>query len=117
MGLRNRGAAPTREPAVWTPELLAKVEWRRKAADEPFRGLATSDGVRPGLFPLTGTGVETTGIRRATQAYLAALTPTELALARFPMDDVSWRHWNNGARYFLRHGVLLEDLDDAGRQL
>lgn len=116
MGLRKRGAAPTRQPDEWTPELLAKVEWRRKAADEPFRGLTTSAGPRPGLFPLTGAAVDTTGIREATGAYLAALTPEELAGARFPMDDVSWRHWANGARYFLRHGLCLEDLDHSKRQ-
>lgn len=116
MGLRNRGAAPTRRPAEWTPELLTKVEWRRRAADEPFHGVTAPGGVRPDLFPLTGTGVDTTGIRRAAEDYLAALSPKELAEGRFPMDDVSWRHWANGARYFLRHGLCLEDLDDAGRQ-
>ncbi|MFK4101553.1 DUF3500 domain-containing protein [Streptomyces sp. NPDC019531] len=117
MGLRQRGAAPTRQPAEWTPELLAKVEWRRKAADEPFRGVATPSGPRPGLFPLTGTGADTTGIRRAAENYLAALSPKELSEGRFPIDDVSWRHWANGARYFLRHGLCLEDLDDTRRHL
>ncbi|KOU69280.1 hypothetical protein ADK57_14095 [Streptomyces sp. MMG1533] len=103
-------------PSEWTPELLAKVEWRRRAADEPFRGVAASGGVRPGLFPLTGTGVDTTGIRRAAEDYLAALSTKELAEGCFPVDDVSWRHWANGARYFLRHGLCLEDLDDTKRQ-
>ncbi|MGI5452389.1 DUF3500 domain-containing protein [Streptomyces sp. CA-249302] len=117
MGLRKRGAAPTREPALWTPELLAKVEWRRRAAAEPFRGVAAPGGVQPGLFPLTSTGADTTGIRRATEDYLAALSARELAQGLLPMDHVSWRHWANGARYFLRHGLCLEDLDDTKRQL
>ncbi|MEU6139573.1 DUF3500 domain-containing protein [Streptomyces sp. NPDC047081] len=116
MGLRERGAAPTREPSAWTPELLAKVEWRRRAAAEPFRGVTAPGGVRPGLFPLTATGADTTGIRRATEDYLAALSPKELTEGLMPMDDVSWRHWANGARYFLRHGLCLEDLDDTGRR-
>ena len=116
-GLRFRPGAPTRRPALWTPELLAKVEWRRRAADEPFRGVATSDGVRPGLFPLHGTGVDGTGVRRAAEAYLDALPPPERAEGRLPIDDVTWRHWANGARYFLRHGLCLEDLDHRERRL
>ncbi|MER6082827.1 DUF3500 domain-containing protein [Streptomyces sp. NPDC001833] len=117
MGLRIRGAAPTRRPREWTPELLAKAEWRRRAADEPFRGVAAPGGVEPGLFPLAGAGADTTGIRRAALDYLAALGPGQLAAGRFPMDDVSWRHWANGARYFLRHGLCLEDLAETGRGL
>jgi hypothetical protein len=116
-GLRFRPGAPTRRPALWTPELLAKVEWRRRAADEPFRGVATSDGVRPGLFPLRATGVDVTGARGAAQDYLRALTRSELAEGRLPMDDVTWRHWANGARYFLRHGLCLEELDHGRRRL
>ena len=117
MGLRKRGSAPTRRPQVWTPELLAKVEWRKRAAAEPFRGLSTSDGVVPGLFPVRGTGVDVSGMRRAAENYLAALTPAQLAEGRFAMGDVSWRHWNNGARYFLRHGLCLEDLGETTRDL
>jgi hypothetical protein len=116
-GLRFRPGAPTRRPDLWTPELLEKVEWRRRAADEPFRGVTGSDGLRPGLFPLHGTGVDVTGVRTAAEDYLAALAPHELADGGLPMDDVSWRHWANGARYFLRHGLCLEGLDDRKRAL
>ncbi|TDV54261.1 DUF3500 domain-containing protein [Actinophytocola oryzae] len=116
-GLRHRPSAPTRPPEVWTPELLEKVEWRRRAAAEPFRGVAGSEGLRPGLFPLRATGVDVTGMRGAAEDYLAALTPGELADGRLSMDDVTWRHWANGARYFLRHGLCLEDLDETRRRL
>jgi hypothetical protein len=116
-GLRLRPSAPTRRPEVWTPELLAKVEWRRRAADEPFRGVTTSDGARPDLFPLHATGVDGTGVRAAAEDYLAALTLPELARGRLPMEDVTWRHWANGARYFLRHGLCLEEFDHHRRRL
>ncbi|MFD7936748.1 DUF3500 domain-containing protein [Streptomyces sp. NPDC059755] len=116
VGLRKRGNPPTRKPETWTPDLLDKVAWRVKAANEPFQGVATSEGIRPGLFPLRGTGADVRRAYRAAEDYLAGLTAKQLAEGRFPMDDVSWRHWNNGARYFLRHGMLLEDFDDAGRE-
>jgi hypothetical protein len=116
VALRKRGNAPTRKPDVWTPDLLEKVAWRVKAAEEPFRGVATSAGVRPGLFPLRSTGADVGRVYRAAEDYLAGLTLKQLAEGRFPMDDVSWRHWNNGARYFLRHGLCLEDFDEAGRE-
>lgn len=116
-GLRYRPSAPTRRPEVWTPELLEKVEWRRRAADEPFRGVATAQGPQPGLFPLRSTGVDTAGLRRAAEEYLAALSPRELAEGRLGMGDKTWRHWANGARYFLRHGLCLEEFDQRRRDL
>ncbi|GAA5770797.1 hypothetical protein Aros01_07325 [Streptosporangium roseum] len=115
IGYRQRGDAPVRRPAEFTPDLLERIEWRRRAADEPFRGVATSDGIRPGLFPLRGTGLDVDGIRQAALDYMAALEPGQLAEGRFPMDDVTWRHWANGVRYFLRHGLCLEDLDQRQR--
>ncbi|WP_285566631.1 DUF3500 domain-containing protein [Streptomyces sp. NBC_01463] len=115
VGLRKRGNPPTRKPETWTPDLLEKIAWRVRAAKEPFRGVATSDGIEPGLFPLRDTGADVSKVYLAAEDYLAGLTAEELAEGRFPMDDVSWRHWNNGARYFLRHGLLLEDFDDVGR--
>lgn len=59
--------------------------------------------------------MDISGVRQAAEDYLAALSPTEQAAGRFPIDDVTWRHWANGARYFLRHGLCLEDLDDEKR--
>ncbi|WP_327673132.1 MULTISPECIES: DUF3500 domain-containing protein [unclassified Streptomyces] len=116
VALRKRGNAPTRKPEVWTPDLLEKVAWRVKAANEPFRGVGTSDGIRPGLFPLRDTGADVRKVYRAAEDYLAGLTEKQLADGRFPVDDVSWRHWNNGARYFLRHGICLEELDETQRE-
>ncbi|MFD0474950.1 DUF3500 domain-containing protein [Nonomuraea thailandensis] len=104
-----------RRPAEFTPDLLEKIEWRRRAADEPFRGVGTSDGIRSGLFPLRETGLDVDGIRQAALDYLAVLEPGQRAEGRFRMDDVSWRHWANGVRYFLRHGLCLEDLDQRQR--
>jgi hypothetical protein len=116
-GLRYRAKAPTRKPEVWTQDLEERVEWRRRAAAEPFRGVATSGGVRQGLFPLRTTGVDVSGVRSAGETYLSALTPEQLAEGRLGMHDVTWRHWANGARYFLRHGLCLEDFDSRTRQL
>ncbi|MFI6350317.1 DUF3500 domain-containing protein [Streptomyces sp. NPDC050560] len=116
-GLRDRGEAPTRRPAVWTPELIEKIEWRRRAAHEPFRGVAGSGGPRAGLFPLRTTGADVRALTAAAERYLTELTDRERAEGRFALDHESWRHWANGARYFLRHGLCLEDLDGRGREL
>ncbi|KAB2390270.1 DUF3500 domain-containing protein [Actinomadura montaniterrae] len=116
VAMRHRTGAYTREPDEWTPELLEKVAWRREAAAEPFRGVATSGGIQRGLFPLRETGLDVRPQRKAAEDYLALLTPKELAEGRFPMDDVTWRHWANGARYFLRHGLCMEDLDEPKRR-
>lgn len=117
LGLRHRTDTPTRKPDVWPASVVPKVAWRKAAAAEPFRGVATSAGIQRGVFELQSTGVDVSGIRRAVIDYLAALSPLHLAEGRLPIDHVSWRHWANGARYFLRHGVLLEELDQRGRDL
>jgi len=116
-GFRDRRSAYAREPKVWTPDLLEKVEWRKRAAAEPFRGLANAHGVTPGLFPLKQTGADVSGATRAVEDYLSSLTEAELAEGRFAMDHQSWRHWANGARYFLRHGLCLEDFGEEKRHL
>ena len=115
--LRRRDGVSARRPPVVSPELRAKIDRMERLADESFRGVATAQGVAPGLFPLTSTGIDLTPVTRAAQDYLAGLDAGQLAEGHFPMRHRSWRHWTNGARYFLRHGICLEDLDERRRAL
>lgn len=116
--IRRRIETETRRlPVPLTPDYSEKIAWRERAAAEPFRGVATDAGVQPDLFPLRETGIDTGLAVRAAQDYLASLTNDELELGHLPMHDRSWRHWANGAQFFLRHGLCLEDLRDHQRAL
>lgn len=84
------------------------------ALGQPFRGLTTSDGVIEGLFPLQDTGLSTASLAEAGAAFLASLDDTHLSRAHFPVDDPEWRNWSNvDVGIFARHGVSLEEMDDA----
>lgn len=102
---------------VWTMERAEKTARRNGSIPdfEDFRGVAASEGVTPGLFPLAATGADVASARQAARKYLDGLTFRQAADGRFPMWHGTWRQWMNGARYFGRHGQCLEDLDDAGR--
>lgn len=81
------------------------------ALGEPFRGIATSEGIVPGLFPLRSTGASTEAVRLAADAFLATLTPAELSRTHFAVDDPEWRNWSNvDVGIFARHGLSLEEM-------
>jgi hypothetical protein len=86
------------------------------AADEPFAGVRTSDGVIPDLFPLRPAGHSFDDALAARAALLGALSPAERAAAEFPIDSRNWRRWCNIHRYLMRHGVLLEELGPDPRE-
>jgi hypothetical protein len=44
---------------------------------EPFKGVTTDGKVVGGLFPVRSTGVSTEPVRKAAEAFLAALTPEQ----------------------------------------
>jgi hypothetical protein len=113
--LRRREGVSARRPPEISPELRQKIDRMERQAAEDFRGIAPEAGIAPGLFPLKSTGVDLTPVTSAAQEYLAGLSPDQLAEGHFPMRHRSWRHWTNGARYFLRHGLCLEDLDEPQR--
>jgi hypothetical protein len=83
---------------------------------EPFNGITTDGNVVPGLFPLRATGVSTEPIRRAALEFLEALDDTQRQQARFEITSDAWRRWWNIHPFLMRHGVLLEDVDDHKRE-
>jgi hypothetical protein len=114
--LRRRDGTSSRRPDVFSPSQLDAIRRGEAYAAEPLRGIVTSDGPVAGLFPLVADGLDTSPLAGAARAFLAALSVQERAECRFPMDHPSWRHWANPAKFYLRHGLCLEDLDQAKRQ-
>jgi hypothetical protein len=102
---------------VLPPDLQALVDERAGALREPLRGLTTDGTIRPGLFPLQATGVSTAPITQAALAFLGALSAGQRQRAVFPPGADERRKWLNIHPNLFRHGVMLEDLSAATRQL
>ena len=84
------------------------------AMGEPFRGVATSGGIVPDLFPVTDTGLSTADIADAAGAFLATLNTAQLSRVQFPVDDPEWRNWSNvDVGIFARHGISLEEMTQS----
>ena len=117
-GLSNRPPLVAREPVTELPPPLRVMaeKWRELLA-EPVTGVRCGPELQPGLFPLHATGVSTRPILDAALAFLDALPATQRAKAVYPIDASEWRTWLNMHFNLTRHGVLLEDLPPAGREL
>ena len=89
------------------PELLAR----------PLEGIRSGPDLRPGLFPLHATNVSTRPILDAALAFLDALNAEQRQRASFPIAAPEWRTWLNMHFNLSRHGVMLEELPPATREL
>lgn len=84
------------------------------AIGQPFRGVATSEGVVSGLFPVKSTGISTDSIVSAATAFLGTLDNAELSRTQYAVDDPEWRNWSNvDVGIFSRHGVSLEEMSSV----
>jgi hypothetical protein len=81
---------------------------------EPFKGITATGEVEPGLFAIRATGVSTEPVRKAADAFLAALTPAQHDKTVFPLDDPEWRKWMN-QHFYIRQGVSFEELGESQR--
>jgi len=81
---------------------------------EPFRGVTTDGTVVPGLFPIRPTGISTTPVFAATEAFLGTLSGEQRTRTTFPVDDPEWRRWNNVHRYD-RQGVSVAEMSGPQR--
>ncbi len=107
-----------------TPEALAKraEEFRQRsiAAEatglaEPFKGITTNGTAAPGVFAIKSTGVSTDPVRRAADAFLAALSGEQRGKTQFGIDDPEWRKWMN-QDFYVRQGVSFKDMTAAQRE-
>lgn len=114
---RQRQPASARRLLGLPERLQQQLDRARSALAEPFKGITAAGDVQPGLFEMRKTGVSTEPIREAAEAFLASLTLERRKGATFDVEAGEWRQWSNVHPFLMRHGQLLEDLDDAGREL
>jgi hypothetical protein len=91
------------------------LDAERKGLAEPFRGITAKGAVEPGLYSIRSTGVSTEPVRKAADAFLAALTPELRQKTVFPVDDVEWRKWMN-QDFYVRQGAGFVDMTEPQRE-
>ena len=114
----QRGAAQTQETheqrADRFRQMSTAAEGRGLA--EPFRGITTDGHVVPGVFAIRSTGVTTEPVRKAADAFLAALNEAQRKKTLFAVDDVEWRKWMN-QDYYVRQGVSFLEMTEGQREV
>jgi hypothetical protein len=113
--------------AVWGRHAVAESQsvqegFRQRSASaekqglaEPFKGVTTDGRLVPNLFGIASTGVSTEPVRKAADAFLAALTAEQRAKTTFGLDDDEWRKWMN-QHFYVRQGVSFLELTPAQRE-
>jgi Protein of unknown function (DUF3500) len=92
------------------------LQFEKTGLAEPFKGVTTDGTIRTGLFAIKSTGVSTDPVRRAADAFLAALTPAQRSKTTFPLDDDEWRKWMN-QHFYVRQGVSFLEMAPPQRDL
>lgn len=113
---RNRPPASGRRLQSPMPEFLQG--YRTQAVMEvasDFVGITADGTPEKGLYTLV-PGADTSAIRRAAEGFLASLSSNQRARALHGIDDAAWRSWSNIHVFVMRHGALLEGLDDVQRE-
>ena len=90
-------------------------DYEKQGLAAPFKGITTDGNVVPGLFEIRPSGVSTEPVRNAADAFIAALTPVQLARTMFPVDDIEWRKWMNQS-FYARQGICFAEMTDAQRE-
>ncbi len=82
---------------------------------EPYRGITATSGVEKGLFSVRSTGVSTEPVRKAADAFLAALNDDQRKRTTFAVDDDEWRKWMN-QHFYVRQGVSFLEMSEKQRE-
>jgi hypothetical protein len=117
LALRKRQPVSARQLAPELGERFARMlDNAERLVREPFKGVTTNGEVVPGLFPLTATGVSTGPIRQAAIDFLAVLDVSQRQQVSFDITSDAWRRWWNIHPFLMRHGLLLENLEEPQRE-
>ena len=87
------------------------------ASKMPLIGVTTDGAPIPGLFALADTGLALDDVAAAASTFRSSLTSAQRDATAFAVDAPEWRQWSNVHPFLMRHGVLLETLNDGGREL
>jgi hypothetical protein len=114
--LRPRPSTSARAFPAGSEFLLKYRDEGETRIAQPFKGITTNGVVAPGLFKIERTGVSTTPIKDAADAFLASLGPHERVHASFSVDTDTWRRWSNIHPWVMRHGVSLDTMTAIQRE-
>jgi hypothetical protein len=66
-----------------------------EAMAETFKGITTNGAVIEDLYSIHSTGVSTSEVQEAAEAFLASLSGEQREATLFTVDDEEWRKWSN----------------------
>ena len=92
------------------------ADLERQILAEPFRGITANGTQVPGLFPIRSTGVSTTPVRNAAEAFLGSLTEAQRKSTFYTVDDQEWQQWSN-VHFYKRQGIGFIDMSERQRDL
>ncbi|MBO6774795.1 MAG: DUF3500 domain-containing protein [Marinibacterium sp.] len=84
---------------------------------QPFRGVTTDGVTVSGLYGLRDEGAPTADMAEKTAQLLTALTPVERERGSHDVDSPLWRMWQNTEMFVETHGLRLEHLTAAKRDM
>ncbi len=105
--------AQGRDPAQF-PELSRTISagMEERAFAEEYKGITTDGNIVEGLYPIESTGVDTTSLIDATNAFIATLSDEQKQNTVYAADALEWRRWANMSIY-RREGLSFDAMSDA----
>lgn len=91
-------------------------EWG-ELANQPFKGITTDGNCLTGHYSLRDEGAPTEAVANAAVHFLSCLESEELKQAQRPIDSDLWQRWQNTEIYIEKHGLRLEFLTSAKREM
>jgi hypothetical protein len=89
-------------------------QFETKGLEDPYKGITAKGNLEPGLFPIKSAGVSTAPVRKAAEAFLAALTEEQRKISTYSVDDNEWRKWMN-QHFYVRQGVSFAQMNGTQR--